>query len=239
MANLFSDDTKYRKTWLINREQARKLQILESNRDVDLKRVKSIYQAIVEGKWMPAIYIDKNYFIIDGQHRYYAYLMAWDNGIDCEMPVEEVVSDESTIDLVIAFNSKRKNWVAKNYMKSYCTRGNKNYLRVEKLMQRFPALDLKAAVQILKGSHSTSTFNNGALKVSPADYATALSRCRALQSMASHLSNIVFRRDIILAFYKVVDDIPDFQQFLQNIQDFKRPLTERNSDWIEAYKALF
>lgn len=31
MANLFSDDTKYRKTWLINREQARKLQILESN----------------------------------------------------------------------------------------------------------------------------------------------------------------------------------------------------------------
>lgn len=239
MAALFSENTEYRKTWMINREQAKKLKLLEANRDVNFSKVRSIYQSIAEGKWMPSIYVDKNYNIIDGQHRYFAYLMAWDKGIDCKMPVEEVVSDEPTIDLVISFNSKRSNWTARNYMKSYCTQRKKSYLRVEKLMDQFPALDLKAAVQILKGSHSTCTFNNGALEVSQAEYATALSRCRGLQTLALSLSNIVFRRDIILAFYKVVDNIPNFEKFVQNTKNFKRPLTERSSDWIEAYKALF
>lgn len=141
-----------------------------------------------------------------------------------------VDSNQSPEELMILFNARRANWVTRDYMRCYCTRGLVSYLRVQKLIELFPSMDIKAAVQIIKGGHSTITFNNGALEISKAEYAAALSRCRALQALSQIIGNIVFRRDIILAFYKVVSEIKDFQDFLERSRNFSRPSTEKCSD---------
>lgn len=54
-----------------------------------------------------------------------------------------VNSDKSPLQLAIMFNAKHLNWSTNDYMEAY------------------PEFELKAAIQLIKGKHSTKDFKEG------------------------------------------------------------------------------
>lgn len=64
---------------------------------------------------------------------------------------------------------------------------------------------MKAAIQLIKGKHSTKDFKEG----SNEEYMEATKKAGALYLISEKLNTkVVFRRDIVVAFYRVWDKIP-------------------------------
>lgn len=141
-----------------------------------------------------------------------------------------VNSDKSPLQLAIMFNAKHLNWsttwrliwkekskVTNNFMKAY------------------PEFELKAAIQLIKGKHSTKDFKEGTLKISNEEYMEATKKAGALYLINT---KVVFRRDIVVAFYRVWDKIPNIQTYIKRLGSFKMPLTESRKEWERAYEDL-
>ena len=101
---------------------------LEGNREVNDKHADQILQAIEDGIYLPAILVDENSkCIIDGQHRYSAYLKHWKNGGTRPMLVQYYKTDNPFADAII-FNNTAIPWTLKVYIKAFAVAGNPEYI---------------------------------------------------------------------------------------------------------------
>ena len=106
-------------------------------------------------------------------------------------------------------------------------------------MKAYPEFELKAAIQLIKGKHSTKDFKEGVLKISDEEYMEATKKAGALYLISEKLNTkIVFRRDVVVAFYRVWDKIPNIQTYIKRLGSFKMPLTESRKEWERAYEDL-
>lgn len=106
-------------------------------------------------------------------------------------------------------------------------------------MKAYPEFELKAAIQLIKGKHSTKDFKEGTLKISNEEYMEATKKAGALYLISEKLNTkVVFRRDIVVAFYRVWDKIPNIQTYIKRLGSFKMPLTESRKEWERAYEDL-
>ena len=69
-----------------------------------------------------------------------------------------VDSDKSPLQLAIMFNAKHL-----NYMEAYLEGGVHGYEQLRDFMKAYPEFELKAAIQLIKGKHSTKDFKEGTL----------------------------------------------------------------------------
>jgi hypothetical protein len=51
-------------------------------------------------------------------------------------------------------------------------------------------------------------------------------------------TKVVFRRDIVVAFYRVWNKIPNIQTYIKRLSLFKMLLTESRKEWERAYEDL-
>ena len=141
--------------------------------------------------------------------------------------------------LAIKFNAGHANWVITDYMKAYLEKGLHGYQQLQDFTKAFPEFEFKAAIQLIKGSHSSRKFNNGLLEISNEEYMEACKKAAALIQIAEKLNNkIVLRRDIVLAFYHVWNKIPNIQTYLKRIGNLQVPSVENRKEWELAYSAL-
>lgn len=207
-----------------------------------MSHVKKIFKAFLDGVWMPPIYILSNGEVLDGQNRLAAFRILKEKYPDSDAHIRVMVvdSDKNPLQLAIEFNAKHLNWSTKDYMEAYLENKVPGYIQLQDFMKAYPEFELKAAIQLIKGSYSSTVFKEGRLEISNEEYLEAAKKAGALYLIAEKLNNqIVFRRDIVLAFHHVWNKIPNIQTYVKKLKNFNTPLTETRKEWERAYEDLF
>lgn len=102
----------------------------ENNRCIDYKHIKQLKEDIKKNGQLQPIIINKKHIVIDGQHRLQACKML---GI----PVEYIQRDDFDMKECMAMNASSKNWQLDDYIHYYASKGNKNYISLEKLRAEY------------------------------------------------------------------------------------------------------
>lgn len=239
MKTLFTSRTPFEKCYLIT--DVRQLSFVPGNRSLRMSHVKKIFKAFLDGVWMPPIYILSNGEVLDGQNRLAAFRMLKEKYPDSDAHIRVMVvdSDKNPLQLAIEFNAKHLNWSTKDYMEAYLENKVPGYIQLQDFMKAYPEFELKAAIQLIKGSYSSTVFKEGRLEISNEEYLEAAKKAGALYLIAEKLNNqIVFRRDIVLAFHHVWNKIPNIQTYVKKLKNFNTPLTETRKEWERAYEDL-
>lgn len=239
MKALFTNRTPFEKCYLIN--DVRQLSFIPGNRSLRMSHVKKIFKAFLDGVWMPPIYILSNGEVLDGQNRLAAFRMLKEKYPDSDAHIRVMVvdSDKNPLQLAIEFNAKHLNWSTKDYMEAYLENKVPGYIQLQDFMKAYPEFELKAAIQLIKGSYSSTVFKEGRLEISNEEYLEAVKKAGALYLIAEKLNNqIVFRRDIVLAFHHVWNKIPSIKTYIKRLNNFHTPLTETRKEWERAYEDL-
>ena len=105
-----------------------KFKFLTQNRDIHQSKVDNIAESIKEIGFLEsrAILIDRNWFVIDGQHR---FTSAKSLGLTIYFIITNYGLKETQI-----FNTNSKNWKKEDYLDGYCKAGNSNYLTFRSFM---------------------------------------------------------------------------------------------------------
>lgn len=102
---------------------------LNGNRDLNMSNVDRIAKSIIDNGFLKVpIVVNENFEIIDGQHRVEAAKKV--NSIIYYVKVKDY--DLST---AILLNANASNWKTIDYVKSFCERGNSNYLKLMQLYE--------------------------------------------------------------------------------------------------------
>lgn len=118
---------------------------LEGNREVVSKRVVKITKSIQQnGYILNPIVVNEKMQVIDGQGRLEAL-----KGL--KMPVDYVIAEGAGLNECVALNSSTTQWRLEDFITSYCEQGNKNYIRLKKLLEEFPKMNLSAKCAIISG----------------------------------------------------------------------------------------
>lgn len=215
---------------------------LEANRFVREDHVKSLMSAIVNKEWLPPIFVTKDGFIIDGQHRYQAFCKCCENStFKGNLRVLVIESDEDPIQLAIKLNNSAKRWLVDDYFHAYLEIRKPSYVYLKNFMLvhvRYIA-GVRAALQLITGSYPSKVFKEGNLQLSLQNIKEADEKMENLKTIYSIIDDKrVFKRDIILAFYNIFYEVKNWGAFFKNIEKrFKAPLNERSKDWLNAYRA--
>jgi hypothetical protein len=103
--------------------------ILEGNRNINWANVQRLVRSIEDNGFlkMPII-VNQNYEIIDGQHR-----------LEAAKQLGTIIFyykvDDYDLNTAIVLNRNASNWKTIDYVKSFCERGNSNYLKLMQLYE--------------------------------------------------------------------------------------------------------
>ena len=144
---------------------------LLGNRGIKPKRVKKIIVSIEKvGYVVPSpVIVNEKMEVIDGQGRIEA---CKEEGL----PVYFVIAENAGVDECTMMNIGQSNWGINDYVESYASRGNENYIRLQKIMETYPQFTVAEIYGICTNSitvngYGTIVVKNGDLELSTIDYA--------------------------------------------------------------------
>lgn len=141
-----------------------RFKLMDGNRVIDNNHVKQLQKLMLDNgnlTYEQPILVDKDNFVIDGQHRLTALKgLGWEVGY--------MVEDSATIDTVRAINRGSRNWSWRDVAHSYAALGNDNYSWflgfVDQYGLRFsPALTIASGASSRRGA---GTFESGEMVIS-------------------------------------------------------------------------
>lgn len=151
-----------------------KFSILDGNRSVKDGRKQKIKESIEQIGYIPSPIIVNEYFeVIDGQGRLAALK-------DLRLPVCYIVVPGLTIKHCIAMNINQSNWTMRDYIESYASQGNENYMRFLELMKEYPELPHSIISMVASGKAvkvDDKTIKSGSLVIEKGRMATAKKIC--------------------------------------------------------------
>jgi hypothetical protein len=107
---------------------------------------------------------DGKFFVIDGQHRLLAAIMA---GVGLYYVVDESVklTKKSIFEAFVKYNANKKIVVKNDYIHGYADMGNKNFTTLENFCKEFPMFSLTERMMLLQNSGTKhpnkEDFSNG------------------------------------------------------------------------------
>ncbi len=112
---------------------------LKGNRPINESLVNKIYESIRENGWFESsiIIIGEGMRVLDGQHRIEAlkkFKKAHERGYKVRYIVDRNLDD---LKKVQAFNNNKKPWSHKDYLISFMSMGNENYIQYAKFLDEF------------------------------------------------------------------------------------------------------
>ena len=158
------------KTWIIKEilPSDKNIRFFNGNRDVDLKRVNHLKASMVAHGVLSAITVmkkNKNYFIVDGQHRYTA-------ATELEYTIPAIVIKEIGMDAVKDMNTIQKSWSLSNFADFYTEMGNdevKAHYEEINTVQKNTGLNDSALLHIYGGG--ITQFKKGVFVIKERDFA--------------------------------------------------------------------
>lgn len=134
-----------------------KFNLLKGNRVLDLNHVRSLKKSFLKdnrSELFPIV-VDKNFNILDGQHRMKALQ-------ELELPIYYVISLDGDLDLVKTINTSVKGWGFEDFLESYIQLGNLDYQKYKEYRNHYL---LKSSSALMICSESTSKdFKEGKFK---------------------------------------------------------------------------
>lgn len=153
---------------------------LDGNRGLNGRHIKIKKSIEANGYIMSPIIINENYQIIDGQGRMEALKML-------EMPIDYIVVPGLGIEACIAMNAYSSAWKIQDYVDTYVSFGNENYIRFDKLYKAHTHIGLQGLASIalglygdgLKsfGKYSLKNVQEGRLEMSEKTFYDADIKC--------------------------------------------------------------
>lgn len=185
MINITKENVDYKKIYDLTFEDCEKLGItLNGVRLTDNKHIKEIaYPILNSTPFISCIEVDVNTMgVVDGQHRFEAYKLAWQSGYNGTMEVRFLdIPKEQYNDVVRDKNIHSKNWTVKDYIRAaqlnenpamaiideFCLSHNLLHGKVKK--DGSTPKKYRYAMAFLKGANVTNEIKNSTLKINKDD----------------------------------------------------------------------
>jgi len=110
-----------------------KFKFLKGNRDLSEKKIKRIIESVENGldlfKYCP-IMINKDDYVIDGQHRFYASKLL-------KKPVYFVIVQNFSLRQVAEMNQNASKWTDKDFLNCYIDTGNHHYSKLKNFCEKY------------------------------------------------------------------------------------------------------
>lgn len=139
--------------------------LMKGNRTVNKYHVKNLIRSIKENPELLSrepILVNKELFVIDGQHRLAA-------ATELKVPIYYMVDEEGSLDITRKLNSTQLSWTLEDFATSYAETGNEDYATVLKYARKYPRISLSVIIVVLAGGqlHGLSTiFRRGDFTIS-------------------------------------------------------------------------
>jgi hypothetical protein len=124
---------------------------IKLNRHIDETHLKRLTKDIFENGLSQPILVDAEGNILEGQHR---FLACKSLGLN----VKYIVTDDISIDRVVAINNLSKPWTPLDKARSYAAQGNEHYIKLldflDECQELEPKVSLRIASMLAQGSAS-------------------------------------------------------------------------------------
>lgn len=216
------------------------LRYVNGNRGLHLGQVARIKKAMVAGDYIPPIIVDKKTLkIIDGQHRYAAFLECLKT--DIPVTITAILTEfENPLLAAIRYNNSQKKWEVRDYVKAYVSAGNEDYVRFSKFKDAHSDLSYSAAAQIITGLDK-SRVNCGKLKCTETDVKKAEQVYKELVAMANAVNDsAILSRRVVLAWSKnrehILSKTKTLEAWLKLLaKDYKKPQMDNKLSYTMLY----
>lgn len=159
---------------------------LEGNREVSTLRISKIINSIKEiGYVVNPIIVNEKMEVIDGQGRLEALRIL-------KMPVDFIMVEGLGIKECIAMNIYQTNWSLNDYIKSYASKGNKNFVLFMELMEKYPEYNCYVISTALKGISKITNeqFKKGTFEITDEEYEKAIKKLEYLEKFKGLFDNV-------------------------------------------------
>jgi len=200
------------------------------NRPIVQSHVKELMDSMSQHGWEKGSYVvvNEKMEVIDGQHR----LMS---GMELGLSIIFTIEKGSNFETIQTLNTKQKNWTKYNHIESFVTKGNQNYIILQKYMKKFPDFKLTEMLMFLGNTQSNihkSVFEDGGSEVRSTDIADKwINNLLCLKGyFPKYYNKSIFVRSILRVLKK--EDFK-FSEFLHKVQ--LRPLMLQPCGTVEQY----
>jgi hypothetical protein len=192
------------------------------NREVKapkVRRLKNLMNA--DGVKLVPIIVNKNFDVIDGQHRLVA-ARETGNGIYYLVDNSIPTSSKGIFDAARKFNQSMNEWSKKDYIHGFCVQGLEDYKTLDEFTKEFPMFSLTECIMLLQNSGTRhvakDVFSDGRFKVVNLNIA---------RKWANHLLQLKpyfefgYNKSLFVrAFIDILSSRPefDFESFLHKVQ---------------------
>lgn len=224
------------------------LEYIEGNRDPKehMDHIRRIANAMRRHKHIPLIMVanfNGHKYIVDGQHRFEAAKLLWENGEDYDLRIEEYNSINPFLE-AIEFNTTRLDWGIVTYLRAFAINNYPNYKEFldwmsERNWNRDKSKNDPYRIGLaLLGVRSQEKIKKGVFQLGiPFSYGTKL--YDAIEN--TDIFNIVVTNEgSAKAFFKIfTESIDDFADLIRNYDSCSiPPSTTRIKDWLEFYRSF-
>lgn len=202
------------------------------NRGVNNTHVNKLYKSMLVNGWLRGSYlvIDKNGYIMDGQHRLKAAERA-------NVPVEYVMERGCKPQDISKLNTNSRNWNIIDHLKYHVEQQNPHYIVLDKFIKNFPEFRPTECMMLVSNSTSSSdrnTFEMGEFKTKNMNLAYEWGRrILTLKPYFSGFNKSIFIRSMIRAFQNPKFD---FDKFLHKVK--LRPMNIFMCSTIDQYLTM-
>lgn len=135
-----------------------------NNRPIDRKVVEQKKASIKRIGLLVPIEVTKDFYIKEGQHRFVALK-------ELGLPITYRFSmhDTFNVDEIAEMNSSVNKWALPTFIKVRANDGNPNYIRLKKLMDRYPSIKI-AEIKYAIGKGTQKAIRNGWFTMTESEY---------------------------------------------------------------------
>lgn len=211
---------------------------ITGNRKLNKSHVRALTETLADKPHLTQlnpIIVDKDYTIIDGQHRAEA-------SKQLGLPIYYVKGDNLTLEDVQALNASSKNWTPVDFAKSFADNGNDNYAKYLDYKSRFKLNHDVLMVFLCQHKPMTSTaFKKGLFEVTIDPFNNVENLCKEHADLKPFYKGYN-RRAFCLAFKELWDNKRyNHKRMLQKLEHYSNEIQDYSqvNDYIRMLERIY
>jgi hypothetical protein len=207
---------------------------LNGNREVNHLHLSRLKESMKKNYLTTIIMVNKNFEIIDGQHRYLICR-------ELNLPINYIISENYGLNEIQILNANMKNWTIVDYVSGYCDLGYKDYEVYRDFINEYGFTNQVALVLLSGGfisgsdeSSLTTKFKEGQFKIKDLDLAKKMAD--KIMMIEPYYSGYLRRSFIYAMIGMFKNENFEFTEFLAKLK--QQPTTLQDCTNITQYKSL-
>lgn len=180
------------------------------------------------------ILVNEKMEVIDGQHRL-------KKAEDLEKPIFYIIGHGLTLRHAQIFNSRKRGWVAKDFLQSYLAEGKRDYQILDDFCKEYK-FSIAIGVKFLTHSRNQEgmrLFREGKLYVK--DIAFAENAAGLLSTIRDHTPDYCYAQSSCQnAVMRMIEVLPKPRVFEEKLNQYQTTITRRNSlkDYLKEFQLI-